>query len=96
MYASLNWKHEDVAKFLHIKDWSDEVKALRAKDFNFPATLDMTNISINWDTDFITSIGNDKPLPKIWTDSVIQMCKTSEPGHSYNFYHNEADKGRNA
>jgi len=49
IYASLNWQHEDIPLFLGAKNWSPEVKELKNKDFNFPAALDMTNISVNYD-----------------------------------------------
>lgn len=49
IYASLNWAHEDIPMFLAAKNWSPEVRELKAKDFNFPASLDMTNISVNYD-----------------------------------------------
>lgn len=49
IYASLNWAHEDIPLFLGAKNWSREVKELKNKDFNFPAPLDMTNISVNYD-----------------------------------------------
>lgn len=32
----------------------------------------------------------------LWHDSVLQMCKTGEPGHSYNFWENENETLRNA
>ena len=92
LYASLNWQHEDIHMFMTAKDYSPEVKALKAANFNFPAQLDMTNISINWDTAFIES----KKTPQLWYDSVRKMCESGEPGHSYNFYENEKETGRNA
>ena len=49
IYASLNWQHEDIPKFLTVKNWTDDVKAAKLKDFNAPAPLDMTNISVNYD-----------------------------------------------
>jgi ribonucleoside-diphosphate reductase alpha chain len=49
IYASLNWQHEDIPLFLGAKNWSPEVRELKSKDFNFPANLDMTNISVNYD-----------------------------------------------
>lgn len=103
IYASLNWQHEDIEAFSNIKNWSQEVIEMKAKDFNFPATLDMTNISINWDTDFIKQVCNQQvkelstdAIPRLWYDSVKKMCQTGEPGHSYNFWENENDTGRNA
>ncbi len=49
IYASLNWAHEDVNKFLSAKNWSEVVREQKLKDFNFPGPLDMTNISVNYD-----------------------------------------------
>ena len=59
IYASLNWKHADINEFIHAKDWYNSKIAgtdfslgdLKEKDFNFPVTLDMTNISVNYDFD---------------------------------------------
>ena len=105
IYASLNWQHEDIESFLTAKDWSDTIKKLKADDFNFPAPFDMTNMSINWDTDFINKVfpsgdffinGFRQKAPDLWYKSVLKMCQTGEPGHSYNFWENENDTLRNA
>lgn len=70
IYASLNWKHGDAAEFLHCKDWASILVAgaydengkqlsiadLKEKDFNFPAPLDMTNISLNYDNEFLEEL----------------------------------------
>jgi len=101
IYASLNWQHEDIQRFLTCKDWPDWLRERKFEDFNTPAPMDMTNISINWDTEFCENYleipeGQMFQLPKVWNDSVRRMCKTGEPGHSYNFYENEEDTLRNA
>ncbi len=103
IFASLNWQHGDINDFLRAKDWSEVQRQLKEEDFNFPLPLDMTNISINWDTEFIDKVlpggyGNPVPelLPDLWYDSVKRMCKTGEPGHCYNFWENEDDTLRNA
>src|SRR5690606_8663271 len=53
IYASLNWKHGVIDKFLTSKDW-DQMPVgssgltlwdVKQQDFNFPAPMDMTNIS---------------------------------------------------
>ena len=49
IYASLNWQHEDIPLFLHAKDWDEKTRELKATNFNYPAYLDMTNISVNYD-----------------------------------------------
>lgn len=70
IYASLNWKHGDAGEFLHCKDWGNmpvsgayddlgnnlTIAQLKEKDFNYPAPLDMTNISLNYDNDFLEEI----------------------------------------
>lgn len=70
IYASLNWKHGDADEFLHCKDWYaipvngvyDEngnnvtIGQLKEKDFNYPAPLDMTNISLNYDNKFLEEL----------------------------------------
>src|SRR6185369_7712928 len=35
IWAGLNWKHQDIHKFIRIKNCSDDVKKLKEKDFNF-------------------------------------------------------------
>ena len=103
IFASLNWQHDDIRDFLHSKDWSEEMKQLKAKDFNFPLPLDMTNISVSWDTTFAqTSLGcydgraSGANVPALWNEVVEQMCKTGEPGMCFNFYENEKETLRNA
>ena len=97
MYASLNWKHKDIFDFIHAKDWTDEVKRLKAENFNFPADLDMTNISVNYDDDFLKDISrNSYQARKVWEDNVLQMLTTAEPGMSFNFGVNSKDTLRNA
>ena len=60
IYASLNWKHPDIDAFLKSKNWYDmpigttehSIGQIKEQDFNFPAPLDMTNISVNYDTEW--------------------------------------------
>lgn len=67
IYASLNWKHQDAGKFLIVKDWGEKLapgtnltyKQLKEKDFNASAPLDITNISLNYDNNFLSEISND-------------------------------------
>lgn len=70
IYASLDWNHDDAGEFLHCKDWFsipvagafDEngnqltVGHLKEKDFNYPAPLDMTNVSLNYNNEFLEEI----------------------------------------
>ena len=58
IYASLNWAHEDIPDFLRAKNWSDQLRQLKEQDFNFPAPLDMTNISVNYDDEALLGKGH--------------------------------------
>jgi ribonucleoside-diphosphate reductase alpha chain len=99
IYGGLNWQHEDIEQFLTAKNWEQFHRDRKAVDFNHAAPLDMTNISIHWDTkfaDIINSFVGTNEVPELWYKSVRQMCKTGEPGHAYNFLENENDTLRNA
>lgn len=93
IYASLNWQHEDVDKFLVAKNWSDVIREQKLKDFNFPAALDMTNISVNYDDASLVGGLENNP---IFIQNVKQALKTGEPGFSFNFGDKENETLRNA
>jgi ribonucleoside-diphosphate reductase alpha chain len=93
IYASLNWQHEDIFKFLESKNWSDETRAAKLKDFNAPAMLDMTNISVNYDD--ASLIGGLKNNP-VFLKNVRQALETAEPGFSFNFGSKQNETLRNA
>lgn len=59
IWAGLPWSHSDIFEFITVKDWSDEVKAMKAKDWNFPAPMDMTNISVTLDDAFFLYYADD-------------------------------------
>lgn len=91
IYASLNWQHEDIPDFLRAKNWSDEVKALKEKDFNFPAPLDMTNISVNYN-----DAAGDLSSNQVFLENCRQAMMTGEPGFSFNFGDKQNETLRNA
>lgn len=93
IYASLNWKHPDIHKFLEVKNWTNAVKAAKELDFNSPAPLDMTNISVNYDdASLIGGLENNEVFRK----NVRQALMTGEPGFSFNFGKYENETLRNA
>lgn len=96
IYASLNWQHDDAEQFLRVKNWSDEIKALKEKDFNFPAPLDMTNISLNYDDEFLAEVINGEELPDTFVENCRQALSTGEPGFSFNFGEQQDETLRNA
>ena len=104
IYASLNWKHGDVDQFLKAKDWADmpvgktgkSLWDIKQDDFNFPAPLDMTNISVNYDTDWLLGYWKTGNVGKVFEQNVRQAMKTAEPGFSFNFFDKERETLRNA
>ncbi len=91
IYASLNWQHEDTPLFLKAKNWNEELKGLKSRDFNFPCPLDMTNISVNYDDAW----GFD-PENGVFLENVRQAMETGEPGFSFNFGDKQKETLRNA
>jgi len=104
IYASLNWKHDDVDKFLTAKNWFDmpvgntgkTLFDIKQDDFNFPAPLDMTNISINYDTEWLLNYWEKGDLGHVFRTNVHQALRTGEPGFSFNFFEKENETLRNA
>lgn len=101
IWAGLNWKHADAHKFVTMKNWIPEVRSLKDKDFNFPATMDGTNISIQLDDEFFKAYHNEKhphhtQAQSIYWAVVRQMLKTAEPGFSVDVGENAGETLRNA
>lgn len=104
IYASLNWQHGDIQEFMIAKNWQDhkipgtEVTYKQAKeaDFNFHCPLDMTNISVNYDTEWLLNFWKTGEVGKIFLNNVRQALSTGEPGFSFNFFNKERETLRNA
>jgi ribonucleoside-diphosphate reductase alpha chain len=104
IYASLSWRHGDIDWFLRSKNWADiavpgtdrTVADCKQLDFNWPAPLDMTNISVNYDTDWITKYYETGDYGSVFLENVRQALKTGEPGFSFNFFERENETLRNA
>lgn len=101
IWAGLHWNHPDVFKFARMKNWRQEVIDLKEKDFNFPAPMDMTNISVILDDDFFAAYEDSTAPQHDWAhevyDTVIeQMLTTAEPGFSVDVGENRGENLRNA
>jgi ribonucleoside-diphosphate reductase alpha chain len=106
IYASLNWQHEDIEAFLNSKNWQNmpigysgmSVKDAKREDFNFPAPLDMTNISLNYDDAWLTMGSNSavRATDPVFLENCRQAMSTGEPGFSFNFGKKENETLRNA
>ena len=104
IYASLNWQHGDISDFLKAKDWQNMPIAgtgktlwdVKQDDFNFPAPLDMTNISVNYDTDWLMQYYDTGDPGSVFIENVRQAMRTAEPGFSFNFFDKNDETLRNA
>jgi ribonucleoside-diphosphate reductase alpha chain len=103
IYGCLNWAHPDARALLTIKDW-DKIRIpgtnatladAKAADFNWPAPLDMTNISLNYDDAWLAEVAKGN-LTDTFLDNVAQALRTAEPGFSFNFGEKQNETLRNA
>lgn len=103
IYASLNWQHDDVPEFLNAKNWHSmpvgssglTLADAKKQDFNFPAPLDMTNISLNYDDAFLGTTSKGL-IPATFINNCRQAMMTGEPGFSFNFGAKQDETLRNA
>lgn len=93
LWGGLPWNHEDIQEWLTIKNWHPVIRELKAKDYNFPAPLDMTNISILYDTWFMATDDWQNPT---FLQNMYQMMQTGEPGMCFNFGDHDNETLRNA
>ena len=69
---------------------------IKQEDFNFPAPLDMTNVSVNYDTDWLLNYYETGEVGSVFQENIKQAMKTAEPGFSFNFFDKENETLRNA
>lgn len=105
IYASLDAGHADAWDFLKAKDWHSMPVGstgltywdLKQQDFNFPAPLDMTNVSLNYGDRWLAetlAMGGDPG--ELFVQNTRQALQTAEPGFSFNFGAKALETGRNA
>lgn len=90
IWAGLSWSHKDVFQFIHLKNWSEALRAAKRADLTFPLPMELTNISVVYDTEFFIAIENENhpkhQLAKsVWLENCKQAFSTAEPGMSFNF-----------
>lgn len=101
IWAGLKWWHTDAMKLVDSKNWDDDIRAKKALDFNYPAPLDHTNISVGLDSGFFPAM-SDATNPQhgaaqaIYWRTVRNMLSTAEPGFSIDIGENEGEDLRNA
>lgn len=103
LYASLNWQHGDIAEFLSVKDWANTpipgISGMTFADaknnsFDYPAPLDGTNISLNYDDAWLTL--PDRANHSTFKENLRRACSNGEPGFSFNFGEKQNETLRNA
>lgn len=103
IYASLNWRHDDILEFMHAKDWDTTYMwpggptygDWKRNNFDGRAPLDYTNISLNYDDYFMDELLINE-LPETFLLNCRQAMMTGEPGFSFNFGDKERETLRNA
>lgn len=101
IWAGLHWNHPDVFDFIKIKDYDQETKDRKEKDFNAVAPLDGTNVSVILDDDFFTAYRDkDNPMHDwalhVYWSTVESMLANGEPGFSVDVGENAGEHLRNA
>jgi ribonucleoside-diphosphate reductase alpha chain len=90
IWAGLQWDHKDIKKFIHLKDHSPELRAMKERDFNYPLPMELTNISVNYNTEFFIAMENENHekhnlAKEVWLMNCKQAFSTAEPGMAFNF-----------
>jgi ribonucleoside-diphosphate reductase alpha chain len=90
IWAGLTWSHPDIFRFMVLKDYPEELKAAKLLNFDFALPMELTNISVIYDTEFFIAVENPEH-PKhalanqVWMQNCKQAFSTAEPGMSFNF-----------
>lgn len=101
IWAGLRWDHDDAMNFIRSKDWPEWLREQKTKDFNTPAPLDMTNISVILNDEFFIAFEDDthakhERARSIYNAVTKRMLKTAEPGFSIDTGENAGETLRNA
>lgn len=112
LWAGLHWNHPDVNEFIHLKQWDEHTKKMKEQDFNYPAPMDHTNISVILDDVFFLAMETPGLRGKLlfsdqeidlhqWAQKLFKtiirlMLETGEPGFSIDIGINTGENLRNA
>lgn len=101
IWAGLNWKHQDIFKFIELKDWPEHIRQAKEADFNAWAPMDGTNISVLLDDEFFMAYDDvSHPLhthaKEVYWKTIRHMLETAEPGFSIDVGENAGETLRNA
>ena len=99
LYGSMDAGHGDVWEFMRAKNWYNigiegtdlTISDAKKANFNYPAPLDMMNISVNYSDNWLSG-GDDE----VFMANCQQALMTGEPGFSFNFGDKKNETLRNA
>ena len=77
LWAGLKWDHPDIQEFIAMKDWDIDLRVMKAKNFEYPAPLDMTNVSVIVDDTYIKGLNSE--TSKLHLNIIEHMARTGEP-----------------
>lgn len=110
LWGGLHWWHADARPFVDLKNWSPEVRAMKAANWEFPAPMDGTNISICLDDEFFAAYNDpnysrqDEMHGKVdharahdlYWSTIKNALETGDPGFSIDVGKNAGEWLRNA
>lgn len=101
IWAGLRWDHDDIHDFIRVKDWSEDIRKIKETDFNFPAPMEFTNVSVLLNGAFFAAYEDEDHAKhdlahEVYDTVVTRMLKTAEPGLSIDVGENEGETLRNA
>ncbi len=101
IWAGLHWNHSDIKEFICLKDWSESVTKAKALDYNAPAPLDQTNISVIFDDAFFAAYANTQDpqhglAHEVFWETLKHALRTGDPGMSVDIGENAGEHLRNA
>jgi ribonucleoside-diphosphate reductase alpha chain len=80
LWAGLAWNHPDIQAFITAKDWNADIREMKAKYFDYPAPLDMTNISVIIDDEYLAKLAaGDRSVVHLHYQICESMVRTGEP-----------------
>lgn len=80
LWAGLAWNHPDIQAFITAKDWNEDLRGMKAKYFDYPAPLDMTNISVIIDDVYLAKLrAGDPSVVALHRQICESMVRTGEP-----------------
>lgn len=80
LWFGLDWRHKDIEKFIDIKDWDNDIRIMKSKKFEYPAPLDMANISVIMGDEYLSALSQkDSHTLKLHNKICERMLRTGEP-----------------